>query len=104
MKDKLGINSPSTVFQGFGENLMQGLALGMKNLSDQPQKMLDGITGNLSASMGGLSLATAGGGGSTVTNSRSTVNNFTLPSSVAGGAQDDDMLRVYRTLSALYAQ
>lgn len=53
IKSILGINSPSKVFEGFGQNLMQGLSLGI-------QSGLSGVQSSLSAAAGGLSPAAMG--------------------------------------------
>ena len=46
-----GINSPSTVYKGFGENLMTGLANGITGQLGTVKTAIDGITKTLTASM-----------------------------------------------------
>lgn len=42
-KDLLGINSPSTVFIGFGENMGEGLAIGLRSKQQEIRKALDDL-------------------------------------------------------------
>jgi hypothetical protein len=52
------ISSPSKVFAGFGQNMMQGLAVGIRGNSRLPQMALNGLS---------LTPATAGGMGRSIT-------------------------------------
>lgn len=47
IKNVLGIHSPSRVFKGIGENLMQGLDIGMKDSSGEVMKTVDDIASEL---------------------------------------------------------
>lgn len=47
LKNVLGIHSPSRVFKGIGENLMQGLAIGMKDSSGEVMETVDDIASEL---------------------------------------------------------
>lgn len=47
LKSVLGIHSPSRVFKGIGENLMQGLDIGMKDSSGEVMKTVDDIASEL---------------------------------------------------------
>lgn len=107
VRDRLGIHSPSTVFMGFGENVMAGFTLGMKKLADRPQELFDGVANNLTASLGNMTLSAAGAGGNQMTNSnnRTTQNYFQLPSAAAGGGGgNSEQLRTLNTLTAIYAK
>ena len=41
--DALGIHSPSTVFAGYGENIVQGLLNGINNLVDKVKQIWENI-------------------------------------------------------------
>ena len=47
LKNILGIHSPSTVFKGIGVNLMQGLAIGMKDGSGEVMETVDDLAAEL---------------------------------------------------------
>ena len=47
LKNVLGIHSPSRVFKGIGENLMQGLSIGMKDSSGEVMETVDDIASEL---------------------------------------------------------
>lgn len=47
VKKTLGINSPSTVFAGFGENMMRGLAQGIDSFGALPTVSVRGVIGGL---------------------------------------------------------
>ena len=47
IKDKLGIQSPSTVFAAFGEQMMRGMALGIRTTDFMPQLALNAATNGL---------------------------------------------------------
>jgi len=40
----LGINSPSRVFMGYGENIVEGLCKGIENLQDRPTRSLERLS------------------------------------------------------------
>lgn len=106
VKDRLGIRSPSTVFMGFGENVMQGFTLGMKNLANKPQELFDGVASNLTARLGNMTLAASGGGGQmNNSNNRTTQNYFQLPAAgIGSGQNNNEQLRTLNTLTAIYAR
>lgn len=46
-KDLFGIHSPSTVFEGYGGDLMEGLENGVEGSSDLPKNALDTVNGKM---------------------------------------------------------
>jgi len=50
IKDLLGIASPSTVFAGIGDNLMQGLTIGINRSAQMPVMATTQVAGALSQS------------------------------------------------------
>jgi len=104
VKDQLGIHSPSTVFQGFGQNIMEGFALGIQQLANLPQQALTAATAALDPAtmIPALSADMQGSGtGTTVNNTRSntTNNTFNLPTP---GANTQSPFETVRALNALY--
>lgn len=53
-KEKLGIQSPSRIFMGFGENISEGAAIGINNKSDMVAKAAQALTAGALA-MGAIS-------------------------------------------------
>jgi hypothetical protein len=47
VKDKLGIHSPSTVFAGLGQNIIEGLVQGMQSMAGAPQAVLSDMTAGM---------------------------------------------------------
>jgi TP901 family phage tail tape measure protein len=104
VKDKLGINSPSTVFAGFGENIIQGLAQGMERLAALPQTAMAGISDQLQMQIGNVQLDGGRGGNSTVSNDRTTNNNWNVTIPGGGGSQPaTQMQSMFSTLTNVYA-
>lgn len=104
VKDKLGIHSPSTVFAGFGRNLIEGLTQGMQDLATRPQMALSGITDTLQSTLGNVQLGGLGGNNSTISNSQSTTHNWNVSIPTAGGdAPQGQMQSLFNTLTNVYA-
>jgi TP901 family phage tail tape measure protein len=60
--DFLGIGSPSKVFMGIGENIMSGMAGGIKTgMKEVPKVMLPNLASSLNAGLAGLTLPAMGG-------------------------------------------
>lgn len=97
VKDKLGIHSPSTVFAGLGQNIMQGLVEGMQSMAGAPQAVLSDMTAGM--------MLGANGGGSVVDNSqRNTSHTWNVTIPTAGGNQPvDQMQSMFNTLTTIYA-
>jgi len=77
VKDLLGIQSPSTVFAGIGENLALGLGEGFAGAFRDIERDINGAVadlGKVPVTGGGLSAAGAGAGGATI-NINATVAN-----------------------------
>jgi len=63
IKNPLGIFSPSRVMKGYGENIMEGLGLGMSSgYTKNVTPVLAGATGNISGAFAGGGAAGGGGG------------------------------------------
>lgn len=84
LKDQLGIQSPSRVFAGIGEHIMEGLAMGMDSRAWQPVAAMAGATGPMMA-------------GATTNN----YNNYSVNLSGSGRAGADVMATV-QLLQTLY--
>ena len=96
VKDKLGIHSPSTVFAGLGQNIMQGLVEGMQSMAGAPQAVLSDMTAGM--------MTGAAGGTVTTNNTTSTTNNWNVTIPTAGGNQPvDQMQSMFNTLTTIYA-
>lgn len=103
VKDKLGIASPSTVFEGFGRNVIEGFVNGIKSMADAPQLALDGVAANMQASLGNMQLG-AGGNTNTTSTDNSRTNNFNVTVPTAGGDRPSDQMQsLFNTLSAVYS-
>lgn len=95
VKEKLGIHSPSTVFAGLGQNIIEGLVQGLQSMAGAPQAVLNDMTAGM---MAGAS------GGSTVTTNNTTNNNWNVTIPTAGGNQPvDQMQSMFNTLTTIYA-
>jgi len=96
VKDQLGIHSPSTVFAGLGQNIIQGLVQGMQSMAGQPQAVLADMTGGMTGAVGNNTVSNA-------TNNTTNHNwNVTIPTS--GGSQpNDQMSSLFNTLTNVYA-
>lgn len=95
VKDKLGIHSPSTVFAGLGQNIMEGLVQGLQSMAGAPQAVLSDMTAGM--------MAVAGG--STINNTNSTTNNWNVTIPTAGGNQPTDQMQsMFNTLTTIYAR
>lgn len=95
VRDALGVHSPSTVFAELGRNLMQGFTLGIEELAHMPQLAVAGaVAGMVPTDNNSLSP-----GGTTINNSQSHTNNFSV--SLAGGSARDPF-EATRLLNALY--
>jgi hypothetical protein len=95
VKDKLGIHSPSTVFAGLGQNIMEGLVQGLQSMAGAPQAVLSDMTAGMMA----------GAGGSTINNTNSTTNNWNVTIPTAGGNQPTDQMQsMFNTLTTIYAR
>ncbi len=95
VKDKLGIHSPSTVFAGLGQNIMEGLVQGLQSMAGAPQAVLSDMTAGMVAG------AT---NNSTVNNSTTTTNTWNVNLPVAGGGRPaDEMRTTFNLLTSLYA-
>lgn len=111
VKDKLGIHSPSTVFAGLGQNIMEGLVQGMQSMAGAPQDVLSNLTAGMAGAMGNLQMPSmssglsGGSSSSVVDNSQRNVThqwNVNIPT--AGGNQPTDQIQsMFSTLTALYA-
>ncbi len=100
VKDQLGIHSPSTVFQGLGRNIMEGLVMGMQELAAAPQGVLAGVAASLTpGDNNGLSVGPSASSGAVNNNQRTTQNNFTVAS---GTSADADLMERVRVLNMLY--
>ncbi len=96
VKDKLGIHSPSTVFAGLGQNIMEGLVQGMQSMAGAPQAVLSDMTAGMMTGVTGNS--------STVNNTTSTTNTWNVTIPTAGGNQPvDQMQSMFNTLTTIYA-
>lgn len=96
VKDQLGIHSPSTVFAGLGQNIIQGLVQGMQSMAGQPQAVLADMTGGMTGAVSNSTVSNA-------TNNTTNHNwNVTIPTS--GGSQpNDQMSSLFNTLTNVYA-
>ena len=65
-KKFLGIQSPSTVFAGIGENMMRGLANGIANYGNLPAVQLQGVVGGITGPSVNMSTAASPTTGATV--------------------------------------
>lgn len=97
VRDALGINSPSKVFMELGKNVMQGFTLGIEQLSQMPQLAIAGVADGVIST--GNSALSGGTGGTTINNTQSRTNNFSV--SLAGGSATDPF-ETTRLLNALY--
>ena len=95
VKDKLGIHSPSTVFAGLGQNIIEGLVQGMQSMAGAPQAVLSDMTAGMMA---------GANGGSTVTTTNTTNNSWNVNMPASGGGGEDQFASMFRQLNALYAQ
>lgn len=96
VRDQLGIHSPSTVFAGLGQNIIEGLIQGMQSMAGTPQAVLADMTAGM--------MAGVANGGNTVNNTNSTTNNWNVTIPTAGGNQPvDQMQSMFNTLSTIYA-
>ena len=96
VKDQLGIHSPSRVFAEMGQNIMEGLAQGITQLTSAPQAALQAATAGLTDLAGGDSATT-------INNSRTNNFSINLPGAAGGGRQDQQMVSLLNTVAALYA-
>lgn len=71
----LGIHSPSTVFAGFGENIVQGLQEGIQNSTSLAQRAVQGLTSGITSSVD-TSVNTTVSGGDLATASGPVVNHI----------------------------
>ena len=95
VKDKLGIHSPSTVFAGLGQNIMEGLVQGMQSMAGAPQAVLSDMTAGM---VGGANA------GNTVSNTSTTNNQWTVNLPTTGASAPDAVGSMFRQMTALYAQ
>lgn len=95
VKDKLGIHSPSTVFAGLGQNIIEGLVQGMQSMAGAPQAVLSDMTAGM---VGGANA------GNTVTNTNTTNNQWTVNLPTTGASAPDAVGSMFRQMTALYAQ
>ena len=96
VKEKLGIHSPSTVFAGLGQNIVEGLVQGLQSMAGAPQAVLSDMTAGMTAG--------AAGGTVTTNNTTSTTNNWNVTIPTAGGNQPvDQMQSMFNTLTTIYA-
>lgn len=95
VKDKLGIHSPSTVFAGLGQNIIEGLVQGMQSMAGAPQAVLSDMTAGM---VGGANA------GNTVTNTNTTNNQWTVNLPTTGTSAPDAVGSMFRQMTALYAQ
>lgn len=104
VKDKLGIASPSKVFAGFGENIIQGLVQGMERLSAMPQIAMAGITDSLQLPVGNVDLNGGQAGNTSTDNSRNTNHTWNVTVPGGGGNQQTGQLQtLFNTLTNVYA-
>lgn len=104
VKDKLGIASPSKLFAGFGENIIQGLVQGMERLSAMPQLAMAGITDSLQLPVSNVDLNNGQAGNTSISNDRSTSNTFNVTVPGGGGNQQTGQLQtLFNTLTNVYA-
>ena len=87
-----GVSSPSTVFEGIGENLMMGLSKGIENLKSLPEMSMNAaITQVITPAMMPLQAAT--------TTNNQTVNNFNMNINTQARAEpimaDFEMMRSF---------
>lgn len=54
IKERLGIQSPSTVFKEIGVNIMEGLGIGLETTGEQVEAKMGTITDSLSSSISGM--------------------------------------------------
>jgi len=96
VKEKLGIHSPSTVFAGLGQNIVEGLVQGLQSMAGAPQAVLSDMTAGM--------MTGAAGGTVTTNNTTSTTNNWNVTIPTAGGNQPvDQMQSMFNTLTTIYA-
>ena len=103
VKDKLGIHSPSTVFQGFGQNIMEGMALGIQQLAAMPQQAIAAATAALTDPLANMQLPQQNGG-QQITQNNTTNNSWNVNMPASGGGGEDQFASMFRQLNALYAQ
>lgn len=80
-----------------GKNVMQGFTLGIEQLSQMPQLAIAGVADGVIST--GNSALSGGTGGTTINNTQSRTNNFSV--SLAGGSATDPF-ETTRLLNALY--
>lgn len=96
VKDQLGIHSPSTVFAGLGQNIIQGLVQGMQSMAGQPQAVLADMTGGMTGAVGNNTVSNA--------TSNTTNHNWNVTIPTSGGNQpNDQMSSLFNTLTNVYA-
>lgn len=103
VKDKLGIHSPSTVFQGFGQNIMEGMALGIQQLAAMPQQAIAAATAALTDPLANMQLPQQNGG-QQITQNKTTYNDWTVNMPAGGGSSEEQFAGMFRQLNVLYAQ
>lgn len=96
VKDKLGIHSPSTVFAGLGQNIIEGLVQGMQSMAGAPQAVLSDMTAGMQFP--------PQGGGQQITQNKTTYNDWTVNMPAGGGGSEDQFASMFRQLNVLYAQ
>jgi TP901 family phage tail tape measure protein len=85
IKDVLGISSPSKLMMGLGENIVQGLALGIERTDDAYNAMVAQADSITKAMMGVSETATAVSGSFTSTSTADATRNINLEVSVTSG-------------------
>lgn len=103
VKDQLGIHSPSTVFQGFGQNIMEGFALGIQQLAAMPQQAMAAATAALTDPLANMQLPPQSGG-QQITQTKTTYNDWTVNMPAGGGSSEEQFASMFRQLNVLYAQ
>lgn len=92
VKDKLGIRSPSRVFEEIGNNIMAGLAQGIEQLAMQPQAAMGMATD-------GLTTAAQATSNSIINRNDQRSYQFVLP---PASEPNQDQIETVRSLTALY--
>ena len=104
VKDKLGIHSPSTLFAGFGQNIMEGFAQGIQQLADLPKQAMASATAALTDPLANMQLPQQGDG-QTVNQTKNVYNDWTVNMPAGGGnGAEEQFAGMFRQLNVLYAQ
>lgn len=105
VKDKLGIRSPSTVFEGLGDDSMAGFEGGVVKRFARLKETMRGLMDELVAPDVALPDLAGAAGGTNISNNYARTNNFNVNMPLGGANPDhpgEQVRQVFNQLSAIY--